>query len=62
MFRPLGLPLEFQLTKSALLTVRIPLSVYTGNGVDLTKVKLVQFNFPTIGTGNIEVDDVEFTR
>ena len=49
------------LTKSALLTVRIPLSIYSGNGVDLTKVKLVQFEFPAAGSGNIEIDDVEFT-
>lgn len=53
---------QINLTKSALMTVRIPLSIYRGNGVDLTKVKLVQFEFPAAGTGNIEIDDVEFTQ
>jgi hypothetical protein len=49
------------LTKSAFLTVRIPLSIYRSNSVDLTKAKLVEFVFPT-GNGNIEIDDVEFTN
>jgi dienelactone hydrolase len=57
-------PLTFDSTKSALLTVRIPLATYADNGVDLTKVKLVRFEFPTAGSvsGNIEIDDVEFTK
>jgi dienelactone hydrolase len=61
-FRPAPLPpLTFNLTKSAFLTIRIPLSIYTANGIDLTKVKLVRFEFPTTGAGNIEIDNVDFT-
>lgn len=51
------------LTKSAFLTVRIPLADYEAH-VDLTKVQAVKFLFPNVknATGNIELDDVEFTK
>jgi len=58
---PHSRPDSASLIKSALLTVRIPLSIYLGNGVELDKVRLVQFEFPTAGAGNVEIDDVEFT-
>jgi hypothetical protein len=29
---------------------------------DLTRVKAVEFLFPTGGPGNVEIDDVEFTK
>jgi hypothetical protein len=50
------------LTKSALMTIRIPLAEYQSNGVDLTKLKIVELLFPAAGKGNIEVDDFEFTK
>lgn len=56
-------PDDSGLTKSAFLTVRIPLADYEAH-VDLTKVQSVKFLFPTEknATGNIELDDVEFTK
>jgi hypothetical protein len=59
---PLGRTIPNPDSKSALLTVRIPLSIYRSNTVDLTRVKLVQFVFPATGAGNIEIDDVEFIQ
>jgi dienelactone hydrolase len=50
------------LTKSAFMSIRIPLEEYGSNGVDLTKIQKVEFVFPAAGTGNIELDDVEFTK
>lgn len=53
----------FQLVKSALMTIRIPLASYGANGVDLTKVKKVTFHFPAAGgPGTIELDSLEFTN
>lgn len=49
------------LTKSAFMTIRIALADYQAN-VDLTKVQLVEFLFPAGGAGNIEIDDLEFTK
>lgn len=50
------------LTKSAFMTIRIPLADYSAHGVDLTKVKSVELMFPSAGSGNIEIDDLEFTK
>jgi hypothetical protein len=55
-------PDDASLTKSALMTIRIPLADYEANGVDLFKVKLVELMFPAAGSGNIEIDDIEFTK
>lgn len=49
------------LTKSALMTVRLPLADYANN-VDLSKVESVQFVFPATGAGNIQIDELEFTK
>jgi dienelactone hydrolase len=50
------------LTKSALMTIRMPLADYWANGVDRTQVQSVELVFPATGAGNIEVDDLEFTK
>jgi dienelactone hydrolase len=52
---------DASLTKSAFMTIRIPLADYAAH-VNLTRVQSVELMFPTAGTGNIEIDDVEFTR
>jgi len=54
------------LTKSALKTVRIPLSVFQiqvigTDIVDLTKVQSITFEFKAKPTGEIEIDDIEFS-
>jgi hypothetical protein len=54
-----------QLTKSALKTVRIPLAAYQievlgAQGIDLTKIESITFEFATKPTGEIEIDDIEF--
>jgi hypothetical protein len=54
-------PDDAALTKSAFMTIRMKLADYSTH-VDLTKVKSVEFLFPTSGAGNIEIDDVEFTK
>lgn len=48
------------LTKSAFMTVRIALANYQAH-VDLAKVKSIEFRFPASGSGNVELDDIEFT-
>ncbi len=54
---------EYQnLTKSAMMTVRIPLSDFDANGVDLTKVSEVSLIFPAGTGGEIVIDDIEFTK
>jgi len=58
---------DASLTKSAMRTVRIPLHVYEievvgTQRVDLTDVKNVTFEFKAIGTGEVEIDSVEFTK
>lgn len=55
------------LIKSALKTVRIPLVSYTianlgAKDVDLTDVRSVSFEFDVDATGEIEIDDIEFSR
>lgn len=55
-----------QLTKSAMRTVRIPLSAYTIRclnieAVDITDVVSLAFEFAEKPTGEIEIDSVEFT-
>ena len=50
------------LAKSALITIRIPLQTYQMQGLDLTKVKSVEFHFPRTGPGFIEIDELEFTH
>ncbi len=49
------------LTKSALMTIRIPLSDYISNGVDVTSINELSLIFPA-GSGEVIIDDVEFTR
>ncbi len=54
-------------TKSALKTIRIPLQAWTIKAlnapiVDLTNVELVTFEFIAKPTGEIEIDDIEFTN
>src|SRR5262249_51190277 len=55
------------LTKSALRTVRVPLSVYKikclgVDAVDLTDVVSLTFEMAEIPTGEIEIDSVQFTN
>jgi hypothetical protein len=55
------------LTKSAMCTVRIPLSSYTiqvinTQRVDLTQLASISFEFSVNTTGEIEIDSLEFTR
>lgn len=52
--------------KSAMTTIRIPLSAYTivaagAPQVDLSQVVSVKLRFTEIATGEIDVDDIEFT-
>jgi hypothetical protein len=56
-----------QYTKSAMNTVRIPLSCFTikvagANEVDLTDVEEIRFDFGVKTTGETEIDSVEFTN
>lgn len=56
-----------QYTKSALCTVRIPLSAYTievigTQKVDLTSVAALRFDFLANATGEVEIDSVEFSN
>lgn len=48
--------------KSAMVTVRIPLSEYRENGVDLTNISNVTFIFPPGGPGKIAIDSIEFSN
>jgi dienelactone hydrolase len=50
------------LTKSAMMTIRIPLIEYQANGVDLTNVKKIVLKFPSSGTGTVLIDDIAFTN
>ncbi|MHC4750501.1 MAG: alpha/beta hydrolase [Planctomycetota bacterium] len=57
----------YDVTKSAMRTVRIPLHVYEievlgAQKVDLSDVKNVTFEFRAIGTGEVEIDSVEVTK
>jgi hypothetical protein len=54
-------PDDAKLTKSAFMTIRMALADYATH-VDLTRVKAVEFLFPASGPGNVEIDDVEFTK
>lgn len=54
-----GDPDKESITKSALLTVRIPLSEFVS--VDLIHIKQVSFIIPSIGSGAFILDDLEFT-
>jgi hypothetical protein len=49
------------LTKSAMLTVRISLDEFSNNGVDLADVEMLELIFPG-GGGLVAIDDVEFTK
>ncbi|HFD88184.1 MAG TPA: hypothetical protein ENJ35_10995 [Gammaproteobacteria bacterium] len=56
-----------QYTKSAMNTVRIPLSCFTikvagANEVDLTNVEELRFDFGVKTSGEIEIDSVEFSN
>jgi Chlorophyllase enzyme len=53
-------------TKSALLTVRIPLHAWTVKAlsapiVDITNVESIGFDFMATGSGELDIDDVELT-
>jgi hypothetical protein len=53
--------------KSALCTIRIPLHAFTigcagAQRVDLTQVTNLAFVYQYISTGEIEIDDIEFTN
>lgn len=55
------------LRKSALTTIRVPLSAYRivaagAQQVDLTNVESVKLLFTEIATGDIDLDDIEFTN
>lgn len=55
------------LTKSALTTIRIPLTAYTikcagVQEVDLANIESLTFEFSEKATGEVEIDSVEFTR
>jgi hypothetical protein len=55
------------LIKSALKTVRIPLASFTianlgAQDVDLSNVQSVSFEFDAEATGEIEIDDIEFSQ
>ena len=52
--------------KSALKSVRIPLESYTianlgKDNVDLTNLESVSFDFAATSTGEVEIDDIEFS-
>ncbi|MEJ7645306.1 MAG: hypothetical protein WKF87_11980 [Chryseolinea sp.] len=49
-------------SKSAMMTARIPLEVFTAGGIDLTKITNIQFLFPQSGNGSVDIDSVEFTK
>jgi hypothetical protein len=54
------------LIKSALKTVRIPLVSFTianlgAHDVDLTNIQSVSFEFNADATGELEIDDIEFS-
>ena len=56
-----------QLVKSAMNSVRIPLASYTianlgAQDVDLSNIASVSFEFDTDSTGEIDVDDIEFSN
>src|SRR5699024_7081818 len=51
------------LTKSALITIRIPLENYINNGVDISNLSKLSFIFPTfISGGFLNIDDIEYTN
>src|SRR5262249_316211 len=55
------------LIKSALKTIRIPLVSYTisnlgAQDVDLTDLQSISFEFDADATGEIEIDDIEFSK
>jgi dienelactone hydrolase len=50
------------LTKSAMITIRIPLAQYQAQGVDLSNIKELSFLFPGTGKGDVLIDDIEFTN
>jgi len=51
------------LTKTAMMTIRVPLAEFQTNGVDLTKITKVQLTFPKAlaKKGTVLIDDLEFT-
>jgi len=49
-------------SKSAMMTVRIPLSVFAGAGVNLSNITDLAFLFPGYGQGIIDIDSIEFTK
>ena len=51
------------LTKSALITIRVPLVDYRNNNVNLTNLKNIKLIFPsTVSEGFIDIDTIEFTN
>jgi hypothetical protein len=54
-------------TKAAMKTIRIPLHAWTVKAlsapiVDLTNVESIEFDFMATASGEIEIDDIEFTK
>ncbi|OPY86395.1 MAG: hypothetical protein A4E72_01675 [Syntrophus sp. PtaU1.Bin208] len=55
------------LVKSAMCTIRIPLSAYSihcynVDQVDLTNITTLSFQFSEKATGEIEIDSIQFTN
>jgi hypothetical protein len=55
------------LIKSAMKSVRIPLASFTmanpgAQDVDLTNIESVAFEFASAASGDIEIDDIEFSQ
>lgn len=54
---------ESMLTKSAMSTIRLSLSDFSSNGIDLTKIKSLELIFPSFPSDyEILMDDIEFTN
>jgi hypothetical protein len=54
---------EMNLTKSAMNTIRIPLSDFATNGIDLTKIISLELIFPSFTLEySVLIDDIEFTN
>lgn len=58
-----GSTIYFNATKSALMTIRIPLSDYSNQNVNITQIKTLSFIFPAV-TSEVAVilDDIEFSN
>lgn len=50
------------ISKSAMMTIRLPLAEFGANGVNLAIVNTLQLTFPSGTTGTVLMDDIEFTK